>query len=138
MRGSSITILSFVALAAVSAGCQSSQMVSPPRPLGRAAEAPKAVDITGRMEAASSSAVAEEENSEAPGAATAERKPYRVGDFVVYPLKDRNPEETAYRLYVLLYPKYGQYLQVVPDPHTNALLIFLPPAALRAQGKVDS
>jgi len=63
-----------------------------------------------------------------------ERKPYRVGDFLVYPLQWRNAEETAFRLYMILYPKYGPYLQIVPDPNTNSLLIYLPPESLRPTG----
>ena len=63
--------------------------------------------------------------------AAPERKPYRAGDYIVYPLQWRNAEETAYELYALFYPKYGPTLQIIPDRDTNSLLIYLPPEERR-------
>jgi hypothetical protein len=60
--------------------------------------------------------------------------PVKSGDYIVYPLKWRNADETAHRLHTLLYPKYGPFIEIVPDPQTNSLLIYLPPKESRFQG----
>ncbi len=67
----------------------------------------------------------------APAAPQVDRRPVRAGDYLVYPLKWRNAYETAFQLQALLYPKYGPLLQIVPDPDTNSLLIYLPPRETR-------
>jgi len=55
------------------------------------------------------------------------RRPSLAGDVLVYPVQWRNAEELGFRLYHILYPKYGPNLQIVPDPTTNTLLIYLGP-----------
>ena len=65
--------------------------------------------------------------------AAAPRAPVRTGDYLVYPLNWKHPYAAASELYALLYPKYGPYLQIVPDLDTNSLLIYLPPRASRFQ-----
>jgi hypothetical protein len=66
------------------------------------------------------------------------REPSRAGDYIIYPLQWRSPDETAYRLYALLYPKYGPYLQIIPDRDTDSLWIYLPPRGSRPQGSAPS
>ncbi len=67
-----------------------------------------------------------------------ERKPVRAGDYLIYPLKWRNAEQVAFELYLLLYPKYGPYFQIIPDPDNNQLLIYLPPKTVRFQSELDA
>ncbi len=66
------------------------------------------------------------------------RVPERVGDYIIYPLKWRNPYETACQLQALLYPKYGPFVQIIPDPDTDSLWIYLPPRGTRFQDRYPS
>jgi hypothetical protein len=138
MRTNTTTMAAVAALLLALAGCRSS-----PRPMiaEETAAAPGTEEAPPAAPPAPDGAVAPAK-SPATGEdvkdAKDERKPYRIGDFIIYPLNWRNAEETAFRLYVILYPKYGPYLQIVPDPHTNSLLIYLPPEGLRASTKTDA
>jgi hypothetical protein len=103
-------VLSFAFLAMIPIGCQTMQ-APPPEVV-----APTPVSIT----------------------PPPERKPARAGDYLIYPLKWRNAEDVAFELYLLLYPKYGPALQIIPDPDNNQLLIYLPPKSVRWQNQLDA
>ena len=70
--------------------------------------------------------------------APAERNPVRAGDYLIYPLKWRKAEDVAFELYLLLYPKYGPFLQIIPDPDNNQLLIYLPSKSARWKSDLDT
>ena len=67
-----------------------------------------------------------------------ERTPVRAGDYLIYPLKWRKAEDVAFEMYLLLYPKYGPFLQIIPDQENNQLLIYLPPKGARWQSDLDT
>jgi hypothetical protein len=75
-------------------------------------------------------------SSREPAGIPPSRQPSIAGDVLIYPCQWRNAEELGARLYALLYPKYGPYLRIVPDPNQNALLIYLPPRESRLKGPV--
>jgi len=62
-----------------------------------------------------------------------DKRPAKVGEYLVYPCQWRRADEVAAELYVLLYPKYGPYMSIVPDRANNTLLIYVPPQASRYQ-----
>jgi len=66
-----------------------------------------------------------------------DKRPAKAGEYLVYPLQWRRADEVAAELYVLLYPKYGPYLSIVPDRSNNALLIYVPPESSRYRSEPE-